>query len=276
MQQVYPTTSVYYTRCADITFDAPKHGVRIKRLTIILYKGGLSKVQNLQEYHKQLDAVQKRVKKIDDMLVSLERDLPFCDSEDLMRKCESIYAQCATVLIEMKNLYVDMFGEEKFDEMTERLFDRDEFKDEQRVAVNFDARGWARILCPTPPVLGSNYAVTKFKEVFCLYLQRKVSMALPKQFRKMRAAVVVYNNHFIPERTKKQPYFNNDNLAIKAILDAVVPIVCIDDATLFCDNLYTSQPDSRQYVELFLVEKSSYSLWKRSYSGLPICREYTE
>lgn len=124
---------------------------------------------------------------------------------------------------------------------------------------------------PSPPVLKTKAATSKFFELFCLDLQRVIVRNLPDRFKKMESVVVVFVNRYVHSSPHKQPYFDNDNLAIKAILDSVVPYICYDDASRFCDNLYLSQPGQNDYSELFIIRKSSFPFWVSKHLELDFC-----
>lgn len=139
--------------------------------------------------------------------------------------------------------------------------------------ISIEQDGGIGIRFDAPPILKSSIGVRTFAEEFCIELQQKLVMALPGDFKKFSAAYVIYVSHFIMSEPKRQPYFDNDNLSIKQILDSVVPYICLDDASKFCDNLYFSQPDSECYAELFVVEKSKIYGWIQSHQAIPFCRE---
>ena len=78
----------------------------------------------------------------------------------------------------------------------------------------------------------------------------------------------------IPAHTvgRCQSYFDNDNLAIKSILDIIVPYICIDDATRYCDNFYLSQHDMNEFSELYIVKKSCIKAWAAAHRELDFAR----
>ena len=233
-------------------------------------------MKNFQEFQEQLAVQRKRAKNVYDMYVSAEKNIQYYDEQDIMMQGENIFIKQAIALAGTRDTLLNFYGEEKLQRIVTALFCTDEFQSEQPFIVEFDRKGWAKVLFPTPPVLKSKYAATCFKDLFCSYLQRKIATNYPSEFRTMRAAMIVYINHFTENAIRKQPFFDNDNLAIKAILDAAVPLLCTDDASKYCDNLYISQPDRRNFVELFLVEKSSFSLWKGLHQELFYCRDYVD
>ena len=65
---------------------------------------------------------------------------------------------------------------------------------------------------------------------------------------------------------------NNENLAIKSILDAIVPLVCVDDATRYCDNFYLSQHDMNEFSELYIVRKGCTKAWAAAHKELDFAR----
>lgn len=139
----------------------------------------------------------------------------------------------------------------------------------EKFALDFPA---FRCVFPSPPILKTKAATSKFFELFCLDLQRTIIKNLPHSFRKMESAAVVYVSHYAKDATHRQPYFDNDNLAIKAVLDSVVPYICFDDAANFCDNLYLSQPDEANFSELFVVRKAAFPHWVQAHQELEFCR----
>ena len=62
------------------------------------------------------------------------------------------------------------------------------------------------------------------------------------------------------------------NLAIKSILDAIVPLVCVDDATRYCDNFYLSQHDMNEFSELYIVRKGCTKAWAAAHKELDFAR----
>lgn len=140
-------------------------------------------------------------------------------------------------------------------------------------SISVEEEGCVGIRFDSPPVLKTSIGVRTFAEEFCIELQQKLVMALPDNFTKYSAAYVIYVSHFVESAPKRQPYFDNDNLAIKQILDSVVPYICLDDAAKFCDNLYFSEPDSACFTELYVVEKSKIGEWLSAHRGLQFCRE---
>ena len=109
-------------------------------------------------------------------------------------------------------------------------------------------------------------------ERFVIEVGKKVEDIKPSDFVQMNDAHIIFVSHFAKKGPHNSLYFDNDNLAIKAILDAIVPLVCFDDASRYCDNHYISQDDVREYTELFVIKKSCLKAWARSNSRLDFAK----
>ena len=83
---------------------------------------------------------------------------------------------------------------------------------------------------------------------------------------------VIFVSHFAKTGPHQSRYFDNDNLDMKANLDVIVSLVCVNDATRYCGNLYLSQDDVCEYSELFIISKSSIKAWAESHSHLDFAR----
>ena len=119
-----------------------------------------------------------------------------------------------------------------------------------------------------PPLLKKKTAKA-FLKLICAELEKEIIHALPENLVRFERAYVIYINHFDSSMPPvQQPYYDNDNIAIKGILDSVVPYICVDDAIKYCDNLYVAQPDYRDYVEVNVVKEDMYPYWLRSRTDL--------
>ena len=128
----------------------------------------------------------------------------------------------------------------------------------------------------TPPILKRSMAKANFAEAFLTPLAWKVIHAIPPGFKKFSSVYVVYINHADRTSLKKQPYFDNDNLALKGIMDAVVPYICVDDACVFCDDIYLYQQSTTTFAELYIIPKSSFPHWIRTHQHLDFCKNLSE
>lgn len=124
-----------------------------------------------------------------------------------------------------------------------------------------------------PPLTKNRWAKTPYLDLMCRQLPQKINEILPENFTKMKAANVIYVHHFHCSSDGKQPYFDNDNLAIKGVLDMVIPLLCVDDAYVFCDNFYVAQPDEMDYAELIVMPKGQLLAWANSRPELEFTKE---
>lgn len=122
------------------------------------------------------------------------------------------------------------------------------------------------------PNLKSKRGVSRLSERFVIEAGQKIMDAIPPGYVQMGDAYVIFVSHFAKTGPHQSRYFDNDNLDIKAILDVIVLLVCIDDATRYCDNLYLSQDDPHEYSELFIISKSNLKAWAESNSHLDFAR----
>jgi len=126
----------------------------------------------------------------------------------------------------------------------------------------------------SPPFLKKSISKRKYFEIFCLDLQQEICKILPRNFKKIPSAYIIYINYFDAQKPrKKQPYYDNDNIAIKAIMDSIIPYICFDDSFKYCDNLYLAQPWDRSFVEIHIVPKGNLYEWKKKHKDLRFCAE---
>lgn len=125
-----------------------------------------------------------------------------------------------------------------------------------------------------PPLLKKQSAASRYLSLVCPELQQKIIQILPPKFKKIEAAYVIFANHFSKKLKGKQPYFDNDNIAIKGLLDSIVPLVCADDAFVFCDNFYIAQPDICDFSEIIIVPKGQLLGWMQTRSELEFVKEF--
>lgn len=114
---------------------------------------------------------------------------------------------------------------------------------------------------PFLPLLKTKSAADRYAEIFLPYAHKKLAEYIPQDFKKFRSAHVIFINFVAQNKGKKQAYFDNDNLAIKALLDAIVPYICFDDAAKYCNNLYLYQPSVLDKSELHIVQEAHLAEW---------------
>ena len=122
------------------------------------------------------------------------------------------------------------------------------------------------------PNLKSSRSLSRVSDRFAIEVAEKIVATIPKNFQKMSGANVIFVSHVLNDGPHKSRYFDNDNLAIKSILDIIVPYICIDDATRYCDNFYLSQHDMNEFSELYIVKKSCIKAWAAAHRELDFAR----
>ena len=141
------------------------------------------------------------------------------------------------------------------------------------VSAKYDAHAGAfTVRINITPPLKKRASSTRFLTALCPEVTQKLLAILPKNFVLYDAAHVIYVHHFATDLHATAPYFDNDNVAIKGLLDAIVPFTCVDDAAQFCDNHYLSQPDHRAYTELIVIPKNNLLQWAKCRPDLDFCR----
>lgn len=129
----------------------------------------------------------------------------------------------------------------------------------------------------TAPLLKKRFNVAQFKEYFGIELATRVATTLSEREEKpgsrFERATIVYVQHYDSRDGAIAPYYDNDNLAIKAYLDVIVPQICHDDAALFCDNIYCMQADTDSFAELFVINEGHLRDWARRFPGSSVAHE---
>ena len=109
------------------------------------------------------------------------------------------------------------------------------------------------------PNLKTSRGISRLAECFIIEIGEKILTIIPRGYQKMDDIDTIFVSHFLKNGHHQSHYFNNDNLAIKSILDAIVPLVCVDDATRYCDNFYLSQHDMNKFSELDVYKRQGLS-----------------
>ena len=139
-------------------------------------------------------------------------------------------------------------------------------------SVTFDSPSILRVSLPDPPITkGNRNLANAYANLTGLEIAQRIRAQLPKDFHLFRQVYVIYAHHDVLNHA--QPYYDNDNLSIKAILDSVLPAVCVDDAARYCSNVYLFVPDERQYTDLFVVERSHLAEWVAQHPNLPLSKD---
>ena len=114
--------------------------------------------------------------------------------------------------------------------------------------------------------------ISRLAECFIIEIGEKILTIIPRGYQKMDDIDVIYVSNFLKNGHHQSHYFDNDNLAIKSILDAIVSLVCVDDATRYCDNFYLSQHDMNEFSELYIVRKGCTKAWAAAHKELDFAR----
>ena len=125
----------------------------------------------------------------------------------------------------------------------------------------------------TPPILKKKISRYPFFDFLCRNLNKIAAEAGMEMEKKFRGCTVIYISYINRREPWFPPYYDNDNVAIKAILDAVVPFITADDAAIFCDNIYLTQVSDSNYTELYIVEKGCLAEWKHLHPTLDFASE---
>ena len=129
----------------------------------------------------------------------------------------------------------------------------------------------------TPSLSKQRYFNTVFRRTFTLELAKLVNDVVGKSEygqRRFKRCVVIFVSHLRENDPKVTAYFDNDNIGIKAILDAILPQFVSDDNVYFCDNIYISQRDGEAFSEVFIVEEGFLGEWFSAYGHYDFCQNF--
>lgn len=132
-----------------------------------------------------------------------------------------------------------------------------------------------RCSMPNLPITKTKAAAAGYAALCSRELWDKLILTQPMGFRPFARAYVVYIHYDVAD-AKRAAYYDNDNLAIKALLDVVMPVVCCDDAAPLCDNLYFYVSGHQPHTELWVVERHHLSQWASLHPELPMLEDLRE
>lgn len=192
-----------------------------------------------------------------------------CSDDEIEVKIVSACAENMRVFESLKET-LDNLPESKRDTP---IFDVLPDELQAKIVVEFSQSWLFHVRIFSPPILKpktSKHKMTasQFVSLVSADIEQKVVRNIPKDFKPFGSAYVIYVSHYLSERTSRPAYYDNDNLAIKGILDATVPYICVDDAAIFCDNIYIAQEDSAVYVDIFIVQKPKLREWAKLHREL--------
>lgn len=138
------------------------------------------------------------------------------------------------------------------------------------VDVCYESQYILRCTMPNLPITKTRAAAQGYTALYSRELQDKLFFGCPADFRPFVRAYVIYIHYDVAG--KQAAYYDNDNLAIKALLDTVLPVVCLDDAAPLCDNLffYVDDPGNQPHTELWVVEHHHLAEWAALHPELPM------
>ena len=195
--------------------------------------------------------------------------------EALKKRLEDVYIQATRLAIHAANLLLDCGDEGEEDRQNYKLLlDTITEETEHKAGVFLGADGSVCCRMFTPPFTKNRAVASAYTEHVLLPLERDLLLNLPKKYPLLEEVYVIYITYFdasLPP--EKQPYFDNDNLEIKRLLDVVVCNVCVDDAAKFCQNLYLYEPAETNYSELWVVPRQGFSHWISAHSGFKFARD---
>lgn len=124
-----------------------------------------------------------------------------------------------------------------------------------------------------PPVMKRSEIGAYFLREIGAEITKKMPEALEKQTHIFGKAYVVFLNRQSKTEKGKQPYYDNDNVMIKRLLDSILPFIVYDDAAIFCSNIYTYSPSNNSGVEIHVVEQGHLLNWARAHDDIEFAQE---
>ncbi len=118
------------------------------------------------------------------------------------------------------------------------------------------------------PNLKTSRGISRLAEWFIIEIGEKILTIIPRGYQKMDDIDVI----FVSKTVITNHTILTTIIAIKSILDAIVPLVCVDDATRYCDNFYLSQHDMNEFSELYIVRKGCTKAWAAAHKELDFAR----
>lgn len=105
------------------------------------------------------------------------------------------------------------------------------------------------------PLIKDRFFSSKVRELLSNPLMTEIIRDSSPGVTKMSEAYVIFVYHDGDSKQSAPSYYDNDNVAIKALLDATVPLILPDDSIRFCDNLYFNLADTSTFIELLFIQK---------------------
>ena len=124
-----------------------------------------------------------------------------------------------------------------------------------------------------PPFLRDQRNAKFYASRLGLEVERRVVDALPERDHRFRELFAIFVNYMVPNWDGSQPYYDNDNLLIKRMLDAIISFVGVDDAAKYCSNLYSYAEGSQPSFAIFVVEKGYLFEWAQKHTEVFLAKE---
>lgn len=118
------------------------------------------------------------------------------------------------------------------------------------------------------PLIKDRFFSSKVRDLLSNPLMTKVIEDSSPGIKKMSKAYVIFVYHDGDNKQCAPSYYDNDNVAIKSLLDAIVPLILPDDSIRFCDNLYFNLADTSTYIELVFIQKGHLKEAKEALQGI--------
>lgn len=124
-----------------------------------------------------------------------------------------------------------------------------------------------------PPFLRDQKNGRYYAEIVGTEVSNAVSNALHSRSHRFREVDVVFVNWITAKQIEKQPYYDNDNLLIKRILDSIISFVAVDDAAQYCTNIYTYGVSERPKFSVFVIESGHLLDWAETHTSVKFAME---
>ena len=162
-------------------------------------------------------------------------------AQSLMKRCAQVTAanECESYVATIDTLNRISFALEDI-EPEKNITSHGQISDDNlfNFEPSYDENYGFRFRFSRLPNLKSSRSLSRVSDRFAIEVAEKIVATIPKNFQKMSGANVIFVSHVLNDGPHKSRYFDNDNLAIKSILDIIVPYICIDDATRYCDMIH--------------------------------------
>jgi len=124
-----------------------------------------------------------------------------------------------------------------------------------------------------PAYMKSSEMEQRYADIISLEIQREVVKVRADNPVLFRSVSVIFVNKQASDERGRQPYFDNDNLSIKRILDSIISYVAFDDAACFCSNYYTYEAAETAGASVFVIEEGHLLEWARRHPSVKFASE---